>query len=77
MKAALFVVAVSSGLVAGAADLPVNTCVVSGSLGRNPPASGDVACSGGLDTVWRAVSSAVMATSFHPQKPAGLRMVIR
>ena len=77
MRAVLFAAVVASGLAAGAVDIPVNTCVWSGSLYRKPPASGDVTYSEGLDSVWRAVSEAAVAAKFHPQKPIGMQMVIR
>ena len=74
----LFAVAAASLFAAVAiAALPANTCIVSGSIDRTPPASGDVAYSGGLDSTWRAVAAASVAAKFHPHKPVGLQMVIR
>ena len=73
----LFAVAAASLFAAVVTALPANTCIVSGSIDRTPPASGDVAYSGGLDSTWRAVAAASVAAKFHPHKPVGLQMVIR
>ena len=56
---------------------PANTCIVSGSVDRNPPSDVSVAFAGALDSAWRAVSAAAVQTKFHTQKPVGLQMVIR
>ena len=60
-----------------AVEMPANTCIVSGSVDRNPPSDASVAFSGVLDSTWRAVAADVVQTKFHTQKPVGLQMVIR
>lgn len=56
---------------------PANTCIVSGSVDRNPPSDASVAFTGALDSTWRAVAVDAVQTKFHTQKPIGLQMVIR
>ena len=63
--------------LAVAVTTPANTCIVSGSLERNPPLDASVAFAGALDSTWRAVADAAVQTKFHTQKPVGLQMVIR
>ena len=59
------------------AALPANTCIVSGSLERTPPASGTaVAMSGGLDSTWRMLAYFPIET-FRTRRPAGLVMTIK
>ena len=70
------VVAMSAHL-AVAVTTPANTCIVSGSVDRNPPSDASVAFSGALDSTWRAVAVDAVQTKFHTQKPVGLQMVIR
>ena len=69
--------AAASLFAAVATALPANTCIVSGSMDRTPPASGNVAYSGGLDSAWRAVAAASVAAKFHPKKPVGLQIVFQ
>ena len=74
---------IMGGVVAMAASLavavatPANTCIISGSTGRNPPSDASVAFTGALDSTWRAVAADAVQTKFHTQKPIGLQMVIR
>lgn len=70
------VVAMAAHL-AVAVETPANTCIVSGSMARNPPLVASVAFTGSLDSTWRAVAADAVQTKFHTQKPVGLQMVIR
>ena len=63
--------------LAVAVAMPANTCIISGSVDRNPPSDASVAFTGALDSTWRAVSVDAVQTKFHTQKPIGLQMVIR
>ena len=63
--------------LAVAVATPANTCIISGSVDRNPPSDASVAFAGALDSTWRAVAVDAVQTKFHTQKPVGLQMVIR
>ena len=62
---------------AKAAELPTNTCIVSGSLERTPAASASVTFSGALDSVWRAISSVIVTTVFYTQGVSGMSIIFR
>ena len=64
-------------LVASAIEIPVNTCVESGSVEMSPAESASIAFSGGLDSCWRDVEDIVVDTVFCSRKPVALQIVIR
>ena len=76
MRILLAMVSVMS-LIASAIEIPVNTCVVSGSVDRNPAESSSIDFSGGLDSCWRDVEDIVADAAFHPRKPVAMQIVIR
>ena len=77
MKLRLLILSALS-LAVGAVEIPVNTCVKSyDSLERPPAQSVSVDFEGPLNSQWRDMENAVVATVFSPRKPIALQIVIR